>query len=181
MKKPKYPFEPMEPTKPIEPAKSAFKTKVLKSIEIIEYTEYTLDSFAELLKNNKYKLPITIHSFDGKSIRSSIGIKDYELAKQIEIYNLSVVKSNVKKSLFKTDKKLWVPILLDHGTHSNKSVAQFAKAHKTTEMKASFAVEKEGGRTQYLAASMGGTKLVADRKLSISEIKALEERKNSNR
>ena len=56
-----------------------------------------------------YKLPILIYNFDGKTIRSSIGIEDYATAKKIEGYNDSMQKDGYRQSSFKEDKVLWVP------------------------------------------------------------------------
>lgn len=49
---------------------------------------------AQLLSGKKYFLPISIHKFDGKNIRSSIGNKDITLAKEIESFNLLLSKKN---------------------------------------------------------------------------------------
>lgn len=56
-----------------------------------------------------YELPILIYKFDGKTIRSSVGIKDIGTAKQIEAYNEALLKDGYRKESFKKDKELWVP------------------------------------------------------------------------
>ncbi len=56
-----------------------------------------------------YYLPIQIYTFNGKTIRSSIGINDWTTAKNIENYNEAMLKDGYRQSSFKTDKVLWVP------------------------------------------------------------------------
>lgn len=56
-----------------------------------------------------YSLPIFIYKFDGKTIRSSVGLKDWETAKSIETYNELMLKDGYRSASFKKDKQLWVP------------------------------------------------------------------------
>ncbi len=64
-----------------------------------------------LLLHNKYQLPIAILKYDGKSIRSTIGITDFSLAEKIQKYNLALWKSKIKKGNYQSDRILWVPYL----------------------------------------------------------------------
>ncbi|MBI1223728.1 MAG: N-acetylmuramoyl-L-alanine amidase [Bacteroidetes bacterium] len=57
----------------------------------------------------EYQLPIMIYDFDGKTIRSSVGIKDWQTAKSIETYNENMLKDGYRQKSFKIDKSLWVP------------------------------------------------------------------------
>lgn len=77
-----------------------------------------LDSFLQLnslsptdyLKlGKKYKLPIKAINYDGKSIRSSCGISDYDKAVRIQKYNDDLTKSGIKQADYRTDKILWIP------------------------------------------------------------------------
>jgi len=113
----------------------------LKNYELKSNT-FNIDKFSELNKDNlgtkpslsvkkSYKLPIQIHKFDGKSIRTSIGIKDYNLAKQIDRYNILLQKKKIKSKFYRDDKRIWVPEeLLDSPTeivHKSTPKPKFAK------------------------------------------------------
>ncbi|MBK8737382.1 MAG: N-acetylmuramoyl-L-alanine amidase [Saprospiraceae bacterium] len=60
-----------------------------------------------LIEGKSYFLPIIITKFDGKSIRSSLNIKDYDLAKSIE--NFNDINKEARKADFRKNKVLWVP------------------------------------------------------------------------
>lgn len=90
---------------------------ILREYKVLEY-KCLLDQFykinnlkpgTELSKSKSYLLPIKQEKFDGKSIRTSIGISDYDLAKKIEKYNDAVHASKLQKQNFKKSKVLWVP------------------------------------------------------------------------
>ncbi len=68
-----------------------------------------LKSGAQLKVGKTYFLPILIYSFNGKTIRSSIGIDDWNVAKSIEDYNNVMFKDGYRQKSFKEDKILWVP------------------------------------------------------------------------
>jgi len=63
----------------------------------------------KLHAGSTYKIPVKIYDFDGKSIRSTLNINDYDLAKKIEYYNLQLFEKKVRKSHYKESKILWVP------------------------------------------------------------------------
>ena len=56
-----------------------------------------------------YQLPVRIYEYNGKSIRTTIGIDDYQKAKVIENYNDQLVNKGVKPGDYRTEDKLWVP------------------------------------------------------------------------
>ncbi len=62
-----------------------------------------------LFVGKKYVLPILIYTFNGKTIRSSIGINDWDLAVRIQSYNERMFEAKVKSGAFNEDKVLWVP------------------------------------------------------------------------
>lgn len=64
---------------------------------------------SQLKIGRSYALPILVHEFNGKTIRSSIGIDDWTMAKNIEAYNEKMQADGYKSASFKKDKKLWVP------------------------------------------------------------------------
>lgn len=73
------------------------------------YALNDLKSGSKLKVGQAYLLPIYLYDFDGKTIRSSVGIKDIETAKNIETYNNAMLKDGYRSKSFKQDKQLWVP------------------------------------------------------------------------
>ncbi|HHM20417.1 MAG TPA: N-acetylmuramoyl-L-alanine amidase [Bacteroidetes bacterium] len=69
---------------------------------------------AHLKIGKTYSLPILIYRFDGKTIRSSIGIRDWDTAKKIEAYNDKMLADGYRTHSFKKNKILWVPYHLLH-------------------------------------------------------------------
>ena len=62
-----------------------------------------------LIKDKVYNLPITVYSYNGISIRSTIGNENLELAVAIEKYNDKMHSQGLKHQSFKDNKELWVP------------------------------------------------------------------------
>ena len=62
-----------------------------------------------LVLGRKYKLPIAIYKFDGNTIRSTVGIDDFDKAVRIQKFNEVLVKEKIKGANYKDDKLLWVP------------------------------------------------------------------------
>ena len=73
------------------------------------YALNDLDPSSHLQTGKSYQLPITYHAFDGITIRSTLNIKDYSLAKQIEKFNFQVVQNKLKLNVYTKDRVLWVP------------------------------------------------------------------------
>ncbi len=69
---------------------------------------------APLIVGRYYKLPIAIHTFNGRTIRSTIGIDDYDLALRIQHYNEAMHRAGLRERDFREDKELWVPWHLLH-------------------------------------------------------------------
>ena len=68
-----------------------------------------LGSGSHLNLRQTYKMPIFIIPFNGNTIRSSIGMNDYQLAQKIEQYNQKAYQAGIKKHSFHHDRQLWVP------------------------------------------------------------------------
>lgn len=83
-----------------------------------------------LSQNKIYNLPILIYDFNGKSIRSSVGISDLNVAKFIESYNTLLQKKNIKPNSYKTDKYLYVP---HHATNCRSSKKATPRPNVSTE------------------------------------------------
>ena len=62
-----------------------------------------------LIEGKVYKLPIKVYTYNGKSIRTTIGITDYDQAKSIQKWNEEIVTTNVKSKEYTSGGKLWVP------------------------------------------------------------------------
>ncbi len=92
-------------------------TNLLTRYDLDKY-ECNLDKFLELnhLKvsdplheGRKYQLPVLIYHYNGKSIRSTLSIKDMETAKRIANYNKFILDKNLRKTDYESSKILWVP------------------------------------------------------------------------
>lgn len=65
-----------------------------------------------LIKGKSYKLPIKSYTYNRKSIRTTIGITDYDQAKAIQTWNESILKTSFKSKNYTAGGKLWVPYYL---------------------------------------------------------------------
>lgn len=65
-----------------------------------------------LIKGKSYKLPVQVYTYNGKSIRTTIGIKSYDQAKSIQQWNESLAGTKVKSKAYTKGGKLWVPHFL---------------------------------------------------------------------
>ena len=63
----------------------------------------------QLFKHRIYKLPVFLYNYDGKSIRSTIGINDWDKAVRIKEYNELLLKKGVRSTHYTSSKILWVP------------------------------------------------------------------------
>lgn len=69
-----------------------------------------LERTSYLILNKSYKLPINVFEYNGKSIRTTIGNNDYDLAVYIQQFNENAHEKGVRESDFREDKVLWVPL-----------------------------------------------------------------------
>jgi N-acetylmuramoyl-L-alanine amidase len=99
----------------------------------------------ELHLDRKYKLPVYKHTYNGKSIRSTIGINDYNQAVKIQKYNDLMLRKGLKTGNYRKDKELWVPVNLTdcvvvdsdevEDTPKTMEVPIFGKEYKTVSIK----------------------------------------------
>lgn len=73
------------------------------------YTLNQLKDNAPLRAGQIYKLPIFIYTFNGNTIRSTIGVDNWELAVGIQQYNEIMLRDGLRRQSFKADRLLWVP------------------------------------------------------------------------
>lgn len=64
---------------------------------------------APLFTGRSYKLPVMIYSYNGQSIRSTLGISDLDKAKRIAAYNHMLVSKKLRQSDYQSSGILWVP------------------------------------------------------------------------
>ena len=121
-----------------------------------------LNQESPLLQHQSYKLPIKVYKYNDQSIRSTIGIDEWDRAIAIANYNNEMHKLGLKKGAYKDDKVLWVPVhFLDCWERDVKSVLTnrkmvnapiLGKQHDYFELES----EQLKGKTFYLVAGHGG-------------------------
>lgn len=88
-------------------------------LKFVELNKKNLTPKNDLIQDKKYKLPIMLLLFDGTTIRSSLGLSDYNQAKLIQDYNNLMLDKKLRNQSFKQDNVLWVPI---HMLEENKTL-----------------------------------------------------------
>lgn len=73
------------------------------------YTINDLRKDEHLHAGKRYKIPVKIYTYNGRSIRSTIGIDDWETAIQIKTYNETIQEKGVRQTSYLDSKILWVP------------------------------------------------------------------------
>lgn len=87
------------------------------------YALNKLKKNAHLRSGKPYTLPIQLYEFNGKTIRSSIGVDDWDLAVKIQEYNEAMLENAVRLASYKEDKQLWVPHHIRHCPDEKTEVA----------------------------------------------------------
>ncbi len=67
-----------------------------------------LNQSSILLKGKKYVLPIHLYNYNGKSIRSTIGINNWDKAVRIKEYNELLLQKGIRSTHYTKSKILWV-------------------------------------------------------------------------
>jgi N-acetylmuramoyl-L-alanine amidase len=75
-----------------------------------------------------------IYTYNGQSIRSTLGITDMEKAKRIANYNRIIQNRNLRRTDYETSKILWVPYHELNCPASNDT-PKLAENKKETEVK----------------------------------------------
>lgn len=85
----------------------------------------------------KYKLPVKIYRYNGRSIRSTIKLNDWDRAVAIKKFNEDILDKGIRKTHYADSKILWVPYhLIDCKIQSNpNSNKKEAKQEKATSSK----------------------------------------------
>lgn len=80
-----------------------------------------------------YKVPVLQVKYNGKSIRSTLGIDDWKTAVRIQDYNNEALKKQLRTDNFVESKELWVPWHELHCKEQVKSTAADSPAAVSTE------------------------------------------------
>ncbi len=108
-----------------------------------------------LLHNKKYKLPIYIYSYNGKSIRTTIKRSDYKNALAIKKYNKAVRAKKLRQTHYIDSKLLWVPYSNVGCKNTIKTVKSRTNARK---IKSSRGKSSRGKSTKRKTVSLFGRK-----------------------
>lgn len=83
-----------------------------------------LDLQSHLSIGKSYIMPILVFQYNGTSIRSTIGIDDWDLAVRIANYNKALQANGLRESSYQESKVLWVPYheLADHKTEIKENM-----------------------------------------------------------
>ncbi len=116
---------------------------ILRKYDLLEY-KCNIQKFYELnninknshiIKGKNYLLPIKIYTYNGKSIRSTINIDDYDKAVRIKRYNEKLKAKRLRKKDYVSSKILWVPHHeLECGTSTPISKAVDSKINSTKKL-----------------------------------------------
>ncbi len=84
---------------------------------------------AGLIVGKEYYVPILIYTYNGKTIRSTIGIDNWDLAIRIQNFNEEMLKENLCEKAFQKSRILWVPF---HELHCSKADLNIQPPEKDT-------------------------------------------------
>lgn len=107
-----------------------------------------------LLEGKIYLVPILEKKFNGINIRSSLGIEDFDLAVEIQLYNEKMNSLKLKEKSYKVDNELWVPYHLTNCKDENtpRDYPIFGKKYSFTPLKSS----DLKGQAFYIISGHGG-------------------------
>lgn len=110
-----FSFEPYLFTITAEKGDGIFS--ILRKYKLLEH-KCSKDKFLELNNLNigdhlqigkEYKLPITIFKYNGTSIRTTVGIENWEQAVRIKKYNEDILSNKLRRTKYIDSNILWVP------------------------------------------------------------------------
>lgn len=96
--------------------------KLLESCNLPQFYELNqLSPQTPLIAGKKYILPVLIYTYDGKSIRSTLGIQDWDKAVAIKKYNEAILANGLRRTHYSSSNILWVPHHLLHCDENSSS------------------------------------------------------------
>jgi N-acetylmuramoyl-L-alanine amidase len=118
-----------------------------------ELNKERMTSGGGLMLGRKYLLPIRVFEYNDRSIRSTIGITDFDKAKGIQDYNLKMLRLGLKKGDYRKDKVLWVPVFsVTAEKLEEKTYSIFGKKHSNIKQ-----IDNQlKGNVYYLVSGHGG-------------------------
>ena len=78
-----------------------------------------------LILDKSYQLPIYRRAYNGTSIRTTIGINDYQKALRIQKYNERMLELGLRSKDFRVDKDLWIPF---HELYCDDEIVQISSS-----------------------------------------------------
>ena len=75
--------------------------------KFLELNNLTMDD--HLIVGKEYFIPVRIFQYNGLSIRTTIGIENWDQAVRIKKYNEKILKNNLRKTKYEDSNILWVP------------------------------------------------------------------------
>jgi N-acetylmuramoyl-L-alanine amidase len=122
----------------------------------------SLNSELTLVKGREYELPLMIYNYNGTSIRSTLGMNNWDLARKIQAYNEAMHKAGIKSNDYREDNILWVPYSYLNCETQNQTITRpkitelvfpiFGKEHEKVEIKST----RLEGYVYYVVAGHGG-------------------------
>ncbi|MEM9886901.1 MAG: N-acetylmuramoyl-L-alanine amidase [Bacteroidota bacterium] len=94
------------------------------------YESNNLKKSAYLVKGRTYQIPVFVYRYDGKSIRTTLGISDWDKAVRIQNYNNKLLESDIRQQSYAKSRILWVPY---HELHCEEEAKKIAAAKEKKE------------------------------------------------
>ncbi len=87
-----------------------------------------LEKKNKIIAGKVYKLPLLIVAYNGKSIRTTLGIDNLEKAKKIDKLNTDLLKAGIRDQHYKDNNRIWVPVSEFECGEENEDTGQIAIA-----------------------------------------------------
>ncbi len=113
------------------------------------YALNDLQEDAHLKTGKSYFLPILLYKYNGRTIRSTIGVNNWALAKKIEAYNGEMLKKGLRKKAFKQDKELWVAYHILNCPEKDMNLAEGIKIKEDENPVKEASALRKGGKNIY--------------------------------
>ncbi|MFK7934288.1 MAG: N-acetylmuramoyl-L-alanine amidase [Saprospiraceae bacterium] len=110
---------------------------------------------APLHSGKKYVIPVLIYDYNGKSIRTTVGINSWQEAVKIQKYNERMLAEENRRMTFQKSKILWVPYhaLNCDDDWINKKTKETATENKMSEEELAEALEAEAKASEKVKTS----------------------------
>ncbi|MBT8189755.1 MAG: N-acetylmuramoyl-L-alanine amidase, partial [Bacteroidia bacterium] len=99
-----------------------------------------------LIVGRHYAIPVLIYDYNGTSIRTTIGIDDWDKAVRIKEYNDKILSKKLRRTNYMDSKILWVPFHELHCDESLPSKKVMVKAEKPEPASGNYHLEELFGK-----------------------------------